>query len=280
MRPLFILYGRAKGEGCHMGQRDDLSMRERVLRFPTHSVGLIFLSKKGGAWEEPPIEAIGEVFVPQGRKVKLEIYSHVTVGKELDFFRDFAPDDLQMLVLSGHHISDPDIQFIGRLTGLRRLYVVNKNITEIGLKSIEKHSKLVELNLAHTQIGDAGLIHIKNLSAIQQLILYNSRITDEGLSLISGLHRLRILSVGLNQVSDAGLAHLGKLKELQELDITHTQITDAGLAHIQRINGLKKIYVEGTFITVNGMTALRSTLPDCQILLHQNQTDGSWDNFA
>lgn len=76
-------------------------------------------------------------------------------------------------------VSDPTLQKLSQLTGLRELYLAGCNITDAALPYLEGLEKLATLDLQCTQVTDAGLAIIKRLP-LQLLLLSNSQVTREG----------------------------------------------------------------------------------------------------
>jgi hypothetical protein len=107
--------------------------------------------------------------------------------------------------------TDATLSHVGRLTGLKSLW------------------------LAETKISDAGLVHLKGLSNLRVLDLSETQVTDTGLSHLEGLTNLGMLALYRTQVTDAGLAHLKGLSQLQGLYIGETKVTLAGRAALRRV---------------------------------------------
>ena len=143
--------------------------------------------------------------------------------------------------LSGTHVGDVELEFLGGLDDLQFLY------------------------LSRTQIGDAGLERLGDLSALQWLILDSTEVSDDGLEHLPGLTNLRRLSLVDTKVSDAGLAHLRQLPNLQWLSLDDTQVSDAGLEHLRELSNLRYLRLGGTQVTEAGVESLQKTLSNCRI---------------
>ncbi len=74
-------------------------------------------------------------------------------------------------------------------------------------------------------------------------------------------------------IEDAGLANLAQLPNLKTLNITSNKVTDAGLAHLKTIKNLEKLVLTGNpGITPGGVTSLKETLPDCNVVTEPSGT--------
>jgi internalin A len=153
----------------------------------------------------------------------------------VDYFADvssvqFVPDKLTLTRKGGSLsrldsfiddpvIGDAEMEFVGKLNGLRHL------------------------DLGWTEVGDAGLAHVKGLSCLQSLDLSKTNVSDAGLAHLKGLNYLRSLDLSKTNVSDAGLAHLKGLRWLEELNLSKTKVTDAGIDEFQR--ALRRYMITG-----------------------------------
>lgn len=114
------------------------------------------------------------------------------------------------------------------------------------------------------QLTDDGLRHLERMPQLERLNLSGAKITDRGLAMLAALPNLREFSLTWQRdVSDAGIAHLRHCARLERVDLmgsptgdaaiealegkprlarlsTGRLVTDAGLALLQRIPRLKQ----------------------------------------
>ncbi|MEZ0543060.1 c-type cytochrome domain-containing protein [Fibrella arboris] len=102
--------------------------------------------------------------------------------------------------------------------------------------------QIVWLKLGDTQITDAAIVSIARLKNLQKLHLERTRITDAGLKSLTGL------------------------PNLEYLNLYGTAITDAGLATLSSLKSLRNVYVWQTNVTGKGITALKTALPNLEVV--------------
>jgi hypothetical protein len=74
-----------------------------------------------------------------------------------------------------------------------------------------------------------------------------------------------VIGLERTQVSDNSLRQLMDMPKLDNVDLTNTSITDAGLEFLSKIKTLEYLHVEGTRVTANGISQVRSALPNCEV---------------
>jgi len=95
------------------------------------------------------------------------------------------------IMLSDHITSKPiddgDLErlkdYLATLTGLQRLYLNCKNVTDKGLvhlRCLAQFPKLYTLTLIGSQVTDAGLIHLQALTQLEELYLTDTAVTPAG----------------------------------------------------------------------------------------------------
>jgi len=126
------------------------------------------------------------------------------------------------------------------------------------------------------RVDEAVLEHINGLPHLHSLDLCSTQVTDAALENLKGLTDLEILNLSRTHVTDAGVKHLKGLRNLACLDISGTQITDAGLEHLKGLSKLEYLRlqssVDGTQAKDEGIEKLRKGLPNCEIILEEEDT--------
>jgi len=198
---------------------------------------------RGSNWE-PLGEARGDVKVPPGHQVSLSI-ARSSQWRDLSPLLKLQPVDLYKLSIYGSYTGgakpgDSCMQYVGHLTGLHALDLVNTGISGAAMKCVSGWKQLQWLTLP-------------------------GRMDDGGMTVIATLPALRGLYFKENQVTDAGLVHLAKLASLEELELGGARITDAGLAHLAGLPRLRYLVLWGKGFTDSGFKSLKA-VPNLEIL--------------
>ncbi len=122
----------------------------------------------------------------------------------------FGEKDLQMLEpikkqliwlkLGNLPLSDSNLEIVGKLSSLTRLYLQKTNITDKGLQNLNNLSELQYLNLAWTKITAKGVEQLKGLKNLRQLYLYQTSITAEELNNLEKVFPKVVIDTGGYQV--------------------------------------------------------------------------------
>ncbi|WP_298271537.1 hypothetical protein [Geobacter sp.] len=158
----------------------------RTVRFPPdRPLGTLFVRERSSGnfldWKRLG-EALGDVAVPAGKSLRLDIREEEAAG--IDLLATLAPDDLQACFLYG--ASDNDLTHILRLTGLEELYLAGDGITGEGLLHLLELKRLERIYLYDTRVSDAGLVCLRHLPRLRSVTLCNAPVTD------AGVNRLRL----------------------------------------------------------------------------------------
>ena len=157
-------------------------------------------------------------------------------------------------------MTDAGLAHVGRLKGVKRLYLSHTRIGDAGLAHLSSLASLEALILDFTQVTGSGLAHLKTLKNLQDITLLGSKVTDaglaEGVAGLKELQNLKSLALGDTDITDAGLAHLKKVESLVSLHLNHTGITDSGLEHLKVMPNLRWVDLSSTQITDKGLVHL------------------------
>ncbi|MFB0555171.1 MAG: hypothetical protein ACETWQ_17825 [Phycisphaerae bacterium] len=252
-------------------------------------------------------QAQGDVIIPTGKELKLEVYRDAT---DISYLSDLGWEDLQALSLRGYNIFDEDFVHLKYLTGLlaldlssmkqidgsglvhladfkslKELTCFNTNISDLALEYMSNFLSLERLSLYWTQVDGSGLIHLKNLTSLKNLSLSKTLITDASLVQLKDMTWLKELELYDTEIGDDGLAYLKGLTSLEKLilgnidrDSGISPITDAGLVHLSTLNELKQLGLYRTCITDDGLKHL-SGLTNIEAL-NLNGTKITGEGFA
>lgn len=116
--------------------------------------------------------------------------------------------NLRMLLLRDTNLTDDGLAHLTPLLDLETLLLDNTGVGDAGLNQLPPDLKA--LGLSGTPVTNAGLATIARLTKLEYLNLSNSSITDAGLVQLENLPNLQALTVTNTQVTDAGVANLQK----------------------------------------------------------------------
>jgi hypothetical protein len=132
----------------------------RLVRFPSsHSLGALFVRRLFGDSDYAPWEswgnAQGEVAIPVGRELRLNVTPQAST--DLSPLAGLRPDDVQYLQLSSTRINNTGLAHLGKLTGLRVLWLYDTAVSDMGLVHLRGLTGLRVLNLRSTLVTSAGV---------------------------------------------------------------------------------------------------------------------------
>ena len=184
-------------------------------------------------------QAQGDVTIPAGKQLRLEVYQDVT---DISFISELKPNDLESLSLSRTNIVDEDFVHLKSLVGLLALDLSSmKQIDGSGLVHLVNYKTLKELTCFNANIEDLALEHISKIASLEQLTLYLTQVDGSGLIHLKNLTSLKKLSLSKTSVTDASLAHLKDMLWLNELELYDTEIGDDGLANLKGLTSLERL---------------------------------------
>jgi|GEM_PF-5812825 len=185
--------------------------------------------------------------------------------------------------------TDEDLRGLGRLSGLRRLFVMRSQVTNRGMHVLGQLRQLRTLAILGVGITDAGLQGLPRLGRLRKLLLQEVGVDDRVFALIAPLRNLRTLSLAGDarvtgkrmptapmlprldrlyldgtRFGDAGLRWVGALPNLRYLNLaSDSAVTGNGLRFLAGLPGLRELDLSGTQITdqdlrwIAAMRALR-----------------------
>jgi hypothetical protein len=201
----------------------------RVLRFPeARALGQLYNLLPDGSWEDLG-RAQGELWVPVAARLHLT----VTEPRELVALAEVDPHAFYSIDVHRLELRDTDIAPLGRLAGLRRLF------------------------LSRTpSVGDGSLGHLAGLWALKSLALDHTGVSDKGVRALTSLRALQDLDLGQTRIQGRGLHALCALRALRRLDLSHTSVDDRAIEGLRGLPGLEELIVRGTRVTPRGAAAL------------------------
>jgi internalin A len=108
----------------------------------------------------------------------------------------------------GKEVTDRGLQAIGRIPGVRSVYLSESKITGDGLRSLEPLSKLERLTLYRTNVSNADLTPLSSLRSLRELTIWERTVSDEGLWHLSKMTRLKTIDFSGTILSAPAIARL------------------------------------------------------------------------
>lgn len=98
---------------------------------------------------------------------------------EADDFKSLLPakDQIAILDLSGTGVTDPALEWVGKLHNLYSLDLRNTRISDQGLFHLQNLNRLAILNLYGTGITDQGMNSIRSLSGLKKIYIWQTGVT-------------------------------------------------------------------------------------------------------
>lgn len=95
-------------------------------------------------------------------------------------------------------------------------------------------AQVAQLNLGKCRITDAGLASLRRMSRLTRLDLHETDVTGRGLRTLTALGELRYLNLHGTGIRDGDLSVLAKFDKLSALYLWNTSVTDAGVARLRK----------------------------------------------
>lgn len=154
--------------------------------------------------------------------------------------------NLEILIASRSSFDDKGLEAISKIPNLEVLVLSgNENITDEGLKSLSRLSKLRFLNLDKTNISNTGLSYLLQNKALATLTVVKcKRVGDPGMQFLKQLPALKRLNVGETSITDAGVEQIIDSGKIEHLSVANCLITDRGLDSIMQCSSIKKLFLD------------------------------------
>ena len=115
-------------------------------------------------------------------------------------------DHVTSLNLNGSkQLTDAGLRFLERMPRLRHLDLSGTEITDRGLEVLRQLKELKTINLAWSGVTDAGMANLKFSDQLERVDLSGTQTGDGAIDTLTGKQKLRHFRSG-NEVTDAGLA--------------------------------------------------------------------------
>lgn len=197
-----------------------------------------------------PVSEAGSVTVA-GEVIPLDATELYITGNSHYTTQRFS--NLSFITAEG--LTERDMDAIGELTGLKKLYLVDLELKD--LSTLASLKNLTELCLYGNRISDVK--PLSKLTGLTWLDLGDNHLTGtEDLSGLTGLVRLYLQN---NAITD--LSGLEKLSSLQTLNLTNNHPDN--LEALKSLSAMTMLSVSGCGFTNHQLLELTEALPDCAL---------------
>ncbi|MBU6451603.1 MAG: hypothetical protein KGS72_07490 [Cyanobacteria bacterium REEB67] len=215
--------------------------------------------------------ACGEVQIPVGTKVFLDL-DPVAVENP-DCLEDI-PNKLYGLRARYTDATDAVLLRICKLSELRRLDMVECEVTDSGAMAIEKLKKLERFALATANVNGAYFKVLPTLPNLRCLGVSNNKLTAENVATLSLATSLETINLTGSHITDQGLKHLATLKNLRGLDLnSNPEVTIAGLLPLKACKKLEYLNFRHTALRANDLLRLKG-LPLKRVEMNETVLSG------
>lgn len=162
--------------------------------------------------------------------------------------------ELKCLTFYNADIRDEDMVHLSELRQIEQLEITGEQLTNAGLRHIEKMTRLVSLlSIDCPRIDDDGLASLSGFHRLIQLDLSRTRISGRGLQYLHGLSSLLALDLSYTQLDDVHVHEVTKFVKLERLELAGTRITSKGLSDLTMLSNIKSLRLDDTKIDDEGL---------------------------
>lgn len=136
-----------------------------------------------------------------------------------------------------------------------RQIAMNNNFVDVKWKDVDTlniNDKISVLNEVADQVA--------------WLDLGNSNLADASLVVVGKMNNLVRVKMENNEITDQGIKSLTDLKHLESLNLYKTKISDTCVSELSQLKSLKKLFIWQTDITEEGITKLKTALPNVEVV--------------
>lgn len=185
---------------------------------------------------------------------------HLYVSNVIGLSELNALTGLERLSLSGKGVTNAGLREVAGLSQLQHLSLSYTSVTDAGLKHFSKLKKLESLSAPCNEITGEGIKHLKNLGKLSEVDLTSSAVTEYGLKAIADLRGLEVTRLDECKLSMAGLRALAASKSLRILSLKGSNVTDEELKGLSGLSTLQSLNLSDTYVTGKGICFLPDSL--------------------
>lgn len=124
------------------------------------------------------------------------------------------------------------------------------HVTEAGMRTLRRFSRLRELSIGGKDITTDGLLQLCAMKSLESLSLENAPLNDRAIEQsIAQMTWLKELRISRCPVSDSAVKHLRDLNDLEVLTISASGVDDESARDLAEFKNLRVLNVSGTALT-------------------------------
>lgn len=249
-----------------------------VMEFPdTYSMGELYILKRSANSNDSEPASIthsparGRLRFPAGTRAILEI--GFDGSQHMSDLNRLHPNCLFGISMKRMEITDDDLKYVARLTGLEHVELEGTDITSKGIfnieplkklrflgadktlikgdamKSIGKHTTLVNLVIGHNSLDDECYKDLAGLKNVTNLQVDNTHLSNKGLDYIIKMPSLEVIKLsGNNRIGDTSMAKFQNSK-VKALNVQSTGVGPRSVPYFLKMPRLKHLKLEGRNFT-------------------------------
>jgi Leucine-rich repeat (LRR) protein len=188
---------------------------------------------------------------------------NIVKGKALTHLKGLSK--LETLILSAIDLSKYSIKSIPVVNKVKRLHMVDSNISDNHLEEISSLDNLEFFSFSSENVTDKGIGNLKKMKNLKYLGIKSWNTTEAGMRGLGILKNLRFLNVAGTKIGDSGIQEISRLPRLKVLSIRNTKITDKGLRYLTGLKTLRTLVLTKDPITQDGIDYFEKNSPNCTI---------------
>ena len=159
---------------------------------------------------------------------------------------------LRRLSLVNTQVTDEAMKVVGQLTAIESLVLASRNITGAGMAHLDRLQRLETLTLFGSSVGDDGMRHVAKHAALRELYM-GRRVTCRGLAELVPLKSLDFLRIFFQPLKDDDLVAIGQMTSITTLRCGFAGVSDEGLRHMTNMTRVRCLNLTDAKATDAGM---------------------------
>ena len=166
--------------------------------------------------------------------------------------------DLRHLELENNgRVTDTGYAVLAEFKSLKTLTLFSESVTNQGMESLVRLSKLTILNLAVKHVTDKGLAPLAGKPALARVSLQGLAIRGDGLAFLKTSPAVVSLRISDSPLADAAIPNISGLQKLNDLELVGTEVSDLGLKQLNALPALRSLTLRDAKITSAGVRNLK-----------------------
>jgi len=183
--------------------------------------------------------------------------------------------NLKHLVLWYNNITDHGLKQLERFPNISRIQIDGGGFTGSGLKALSPMLTVEGLAMGMSHFSDANISFLDRFPNLSSLALRDCKITSKGIKNLPRLTSLTTLELSYNQsITDVCLPEFKRFPLLEILMLNSTGITDRGLQELSTFKNLRQLDIENCSVSAEAVDRLQDALPNCKVVTNAPPSGG------